>query len=76
MGLLGKIKRAVKKVFGGGGVNNPTPAPTPAPEIGMVDADTSDTTEEQSEKEQVTTAKKKGKRGLKITLAHTGRNIT
>jgi hypothetical protein len=42
----------------------------------MVDADTSDTTEEQSEKEQVTTAQKKGKRGLKITLAHTGRNIT
>nr|DAL93678.1 MAG TPA: hypothetical protein [Caudoviricetes sp.] len=74
MGLFGKIKRAVKKVFGGG--NNLTPAPTPAPEIGMVDADTSDTTEEQSEKEQVTTAQKKGKRGLKITLAHTGRNIT
>lgn len=75
MGLFGKVKRAVKKVFGGGG-NKPTPAPTPAPEIDMVDADISDTTEEQSEKEQLTTAKKKGKRGLKITLAHTGRNIT
>lgn len=75
MSFLGKIKRAVKKVFGGGNNNN-NPTPTPAPEIGMVDADTSDITEEQSEKEQLITAKKKGKRGLKITLAHTGRNIT
>ena len=74
---MGSIKKAVKKVFGGGGGgNNPTPTPTPAPEIGLVDADTSATTEEQSDKEQVATARKKGKRGLKITLAHTGRNIT
>lgn len=72
---MGSIKRAAKKLFGGSS-NKTYQQPTPAPEIGMVDADTSDTTEEQSEKEQVTTAKKKGKRGLKITLAHTGRNIT
>lgn len=74
---MGSIKKAVKLMFHGAGLRHPTyDPPTPAPEIGMVDADTSDTTEEQSEKEQVTTAKKKGKRGLKITLAHTGRNIT
>ena len=72
---MGSIKRAAKKLFGGSS-NKTYQQPTPAPEIGMVDADTSDTTEEQSEKEQVTTAQKKGKRGLKITLAHTGRNIT
>lgn len=71
---MGSIKKAVKKVFGGGSSNQTYKQP--APEIGMVDADTSDTTEEQSEKEQVTTAQKRGKRGLKITLAHTGRNIT
>lgn len=71
---MGAIKKAVKKVFGGGGGGGHNP--TPAPEIGMVDADTSDITEEQSDKEQVATARKKGKRGLKITLAHTGRNIT
>lgn len=73
---MGSIKKAISKVFGGGSSNKTYKQLTPAPEIGMVDADTSDTTEEQSEKEQVTTAQKKGKRGLKITLAHTGRNIT
>lgn len=72
---MGSIKRAAKKLFGGSS-NKTYQQPTPAPEIGMVDADTSDTTEEQPEKEQVITANKKGKRGLKITLAHTGRNIT
>lgn len=73
---MGSIKRAAKKLFGGSS-NKTYQQPTPAPEIGMVDADTSATTEEQSEKEQLSTArKKKGKRGLKITLAHTGRNIT
>ena len=73
---MGRIKKAASKLFGGGSTNKTYKQPTPAPEIGMVDADTSDTTEEQSEKEQLTTAKKKGKIGLKITLAHTGRNIT
>lgn len=74
---MGNIKKAVKLMFHAAGYRHPTyDPPTPAPEIGMVDADTSDITEEQSEKEQVTTAKKKGKRGLKITLAHNGRNIT
>lgn len=74
---MGAIKKAVKLMFHAAGQRHPTyDPPTPAPEIGMVDADTSDTTEEQPEKEQVITANKKGKRGLKITLAHTGRNIT
>lgn len=74
---MGSIKKAAKKLFGGS--SNKTyqqPTPAPATEIGMIDADTSATTEEQPEKEQVITANKKGKRGLKITLAHTGRNIT
>lgn len=72
---MGSIKKAVKRIFHDTGDQHSTYDPS-APEIGMVDADTSDTTEEQSEKEQVTTTQKKGKRGLKITLTHTGRNIT
>lgn len=73
---MGSIKKAVKKVFGVGSLNKTYKEPTPAPELTQIEADTTDTTEEQSEKEQLTTGKKKGKKGLKITMAHTGRNIT
>lgn len=72
---MGSIKKAVKKVFGGSS-NKTYKEPTPAPELTQTEADTTDTTEEQSEKEQLATGKKKGKKGLKIIMAHTGRNIT
>lgn len=73
---MGSIKKAVKKVFGGGSSNKTYKEPTPAPELTQTEADTTDTTEEQSEKEQLVSGQKKGKKGLKITKAHTGRNIT
>lgn len=49
----------------------------PAPELGRVDADTSNTTEQESEKQQLTKGKKRGKKSLKINMAGTssGRNI-
>lgn len=72
---MGSVKKAVKKAFGGS-KNKTYQEPTPAPELTQTEADTTDTTEEQSEKEQLATGKKKGKKGLKITMAHTGRNIT
>lgn len=72
---MGSIKKAVKKVFGGSS-NQTYKEPTPAAEIGFVEADTTDTTEEESEKEQLASGKKKGKKGLKIsTSGGTGRNI-
>lgn len=87
MGLFKSIKHAVKKVVkvstGGliGGHSNSgqaTEAPVPAPELGFVDADTSNTTESESEKQQLVKGKKRGKKSLKINMTGagvTGRNI-
>lgn len=87
MGLFGKVKKAFKKVIkvstGGliGGKSNSgqvTENVVPAPELGFVDADTSNTTESESEKQQLTKGKKRGKKSLKVDLAGaggTGRNI-
>lgn len=88
MGLFRKIGKAFKKVVkvstGGliGGHSNSgqatTEAPVPAPELGFVNADTSNTTESESEKQQLTKGKKRGKKSLKVNMigaSGAGRNI-
>lgn len=84
---MGSIKKAFKKVVkvstgglvGGGGNSGQAAqeAVVPAPELGRVDADTSNTTEQESEKQQLTKGKKRGKKSLKVNMAGTssGRNI-
>lgn len=87
MGLFSKISKAFKKVVkvatGGliGGHRNSgqstTEAPVPAPELGFVNADTHNTTEAESEKQQLTKGKKRGKKSLKVNMIgpSSGRNI-
>lgn len=87
MGLFSKISKAFKKVVkvstGGliGGHSNSgqstTEAPVPAPELGFVNADTTNTTEAESEKQQLTKGKKRGKKSLKVNMTgpFSGRNI-
>lgn len=86
MGFFSKITKPFKKVIkfttGGliGGHSNSGQSTTeaPAPELGFVDADTSNTTEAESEKQQLTKGKKRGKKSLKVNIrgaGGTGRNI-
>lgn len=88
MGIFSKISKAFKKVVnvstGGliGGHRNSGQSTTeetvPAPELGFVNADTHTTTESESEKQQLTKGKKRGKKSLKVNLSGaggTGRNI-
>lgn len=88
MGIFKKISKAFKKIVkvstGGliGGHSNSgqstTEAPVPAPELGFVNADTANTTESESEKQQLIKGKKRGKKSLKINMigaGGTGRNI-
>jgi hypothetical protein len=86
MGIFKKISKAFKKVVkvstGGliGGHSNSGQSTTeaPAPELGFVDADTTNTTESESEKQQLTKGKKRGKKSLKVNFSGaggTGRNI-
>ena len=88
MGFFSKITKPFKKIIkvatGGlfGGYSNSgqstTEAPVPAPELGFVNADTSNTTEAESEKQQLTKGKKRGKKSLKVDMTGaggTGRNI-
>lgn len=87
MGLFSKISKAFKKVvkFSTGGLigghsnsgQSTTEAPVPAPELGFVNADTQNTTESESEKQQLTKGKKRGKKSLKINMigSSSGRNI-
>lgn len=75
---MGSIKKAFKKITGRGSTNQTY---NPAPELGTVTADTTDTTEEASQMEQLSSGKKKGKKSLKIGRnnlggGHLGRNIT
>lgn len=84
---MGSISKAFKKVVkvstGGliGGNSNSGQSTTeeavPAPELGRVNADTSNTTEAESEKQQLAKGKKRGKKSLKVNMAGTssGRNI-
>lgn len=87
MGFFSKItkpfKKIIKVVTGGliGGHSNsgqaPTEAPVPAPELGFVNADTTNTTKSESEKQQLTKGKKRGKKSLKVNMIgpSSGRNI-
>lgn len=87
MGIFSKISKAFKKVVnvatGGliGGHGNfgqsVTEAPVSAPELGSVNADTTNTTKAESEKQQLTKGKKRGKKSLKVAMTGTssGRNI-
>lgn len=83
---MGSIKKAFKKVvkvstgglIDGNSGNATTEAPVSAPELDRVDADTSNTTEQESEKQQLTKGKKRGKKSLKVNMTSaggTGRNI-
>ena len=83
---MGSISKAFKKVIkvstGGliGGNSNSGQATTeaPAPELGFVNADTTNTTESESEKQQLTKGKKRGKKSLKVNMtgaSGAGRNI-
>ena len=85
---MGSISKAFKKVVkvstGGliGGHSNSGQSATeetvPAPELGFVNADTTNTTESESEKQQLTKGKKRGKKSLKVNISGaggTGRNI-
>ena len=81
MGVFKKISKAFNKVVHiatGGHDHFATEAPVPAPELGFVDADTQSTTEAESEKQQLTKGKKRGKKSLKVDISGaggTGRNI-
>lgn len=85
---MGSISKAFKKVVKvstggliGGHSNSGQTAQEDvvlAPELGRVDADTSNTTEQESEKQQLTKGKKRGKKSLKVNMTGaggTGRNI-
>ena len=78
------IKKALKFVTGGligGHSNSGQSAPEddiPAPELGFVTADPNSTTKAESEKQQLTKGKKRGKKSLKVNMTGaggTGRNI-
>lgn len=84
---MGSIKKAFKKVIklstGGlvGSIDNSgqqAQETVPAPELGFVNADTTNTTEAESAKQQLTKGKKRGKKSLKVNMTGaggTGRNI-
>ena len=83
MGFFKKISKAFNKVVQvatGGLINSGQSTitePVPAPELGFVDADTTNTTESESEKQQLTKGKKRGKKSLKVNMIgpSSGRNI-
>lgn len=86
MGFFSKITKPFKKVInvatggliGGHGNYGQATTEAPAPELGFVDADTTSTTEAESEKQQLTKGKKRGKKSLKVNMTgagDTGRNI-
>lgn len=85
---MGSIKKAFKKVIKlskwglvGGSDNSGQQAQksvVPAPELGFVNANTTNTTEAESEKQQLTKGKKRGKKSLKVNMtgaSGAGRNI-
>lgn len=86
MGLFKKIGKAFNKVvkfstgglIGGHSNSGQSTIEAPAPELGFVDADTTSTTEVESEKQQLTKGKKRGKKSLKVDMTGSGgagRNI-
>lgn len=84
MGFFSKITKPFKKVIKvatggliGGHSNSGQVTEEPAPELGVVVADTTSTTESESEKQQLTKGKKRGKKSLKVNMTgpSSGRNI-
>lgn len=82
MGFFSKAFKKVVKFATGGLIDhtgsnaaNNVSVPVPAPELGFVNADTSSTTESESEKQQLTKGKKRGKKSLKVNMTGAGRNI-
>lgn len=85
MGIFKKISKAFKKVvnvatgglIGGHSNSGQSTIEAPAPELGFVNADTQHTTESESEKQQLTKGKKRGKKSLKVNMIgpSSGRNI-
>lgn len=81
------IKKAFKKVakvftgglVGGSSGQKAQEVVVPAPELGTIDnADITGTTEQESEKQQLTKGKKRGKKSLKVNMTGAGgagRNI-
>lgn len=83
---MGSIKKAFNKVvkvstgglIGGNSNSGQSTTEEAAPELGFVNADTTNTTEAESAKQQLTKGKKRGKKSLKVNMAGasgTGRNI-
>lgn len=85
---MGSFRKAFKKVakFSTGGLiggnsnygQSTAEETVPAPELGFVKEDPSITTEAESEKQQLTKGKKRGKKSLKVNMTGsggTGRNI-
>lgn len=75
---MGSIKKAFKKVLGLKRDAGQPATEAPAPELGFVKEDTTNTTEAESEKQQLIKGKKRGKKSLKVNMtgaSGTGRNI-
>lgn len=75
---MGSIKKAFKKVLGLKRDSVQSTTEAPAPELGFVKEDPSTTTESESEKQQLTKGKKRGKKSLKVNMtgaSSAGRNI-
>lgn len=75
---MGSIKKAFKKVLRLKGDSVQSTTGAPAPELEFVKEDTSTSTEAESEKQQLTKGKKRGKKSLKVNMtgvSGTGRNI-
>lgn len=73
---MGSIKKVLGLKRDSG--QSTTEAPVPAPELGFVNADTQNTTKVESEKQQLTKGKKRGKKSLKVNMtgaSSAGRNI-
>lgn len=79
---MGSFKKAFKKVLGlkssSNQSANQSATAVPAPELGFVKEDITATTKEDSEKQQLTKGKKRGKKSLKVNMTGSsgaGRNI-
>lgn len=75
---MGSIKKSFKKVLGLKMDAGQSTTEAPAPDLEFVKEDTTTTTEAESEKQQLTKGKKRGKKSLKVNMAGasgTGRNI-
>lgn len=75
---MGSFKKAFKKVLGLKRDAGQSTTEAPAPELGFVKEDPSTTTESESEKQQLTKGKKRGKKSLKVNMSGAsgaGRNI-